>query len=923
MAVAFSTLNPNLGYAVGKQGALLAYDKTWTQQTLPASVAQANMTSVAFAGNDAIVGYRMLDPNNPSVEEGGILVNNGSGWQIDRSAQALLATLPAGQTVISKVAGLPDGGAVAAGPGVVLERDSAASPWRFSTTPLADSSTGNIAALAAIREGSSVRALVSVDDDPMSDPSGTDNLLWQEIDNPPAPAPGQPSLLLGPDPLPSQGFLVRETANGWVDEELDDYPNLLGGGVSNEDLPGWPDPVLALVVNSSGQQGWAAGGQTGGDELQLSGAAGAANAVETAGVMRFGGGVSPPVSTTTPISIPSGEATFALGGGSGCAAACADDAAQHLGPDVWLSGAITRASQIKGLRAFLYAGQRVGAGAAALGPDGFDRELSDYDGVLSSAGGSFPVYAAATAADVDPAAGGAANFAQMLGDHAPGGSSPAGTPAPPTGSGAYSFDSSGNGGTVRVIVLDYSEDSLEGAGAAQLDWLAAQLDSASKARIPAIVVGGDDITNASSSNSASDGATVEQVLLTHGASAYLFYDADGENVSKRIGNGRNSIPAYGSGTLGYVAPPSNAAAAAAFLGAGGFLLVSVDGAQRDPNTNRAPVSASLIPDAGQLALDPTDGTLLRRSEVALFQGLARRPEGGEEWSGDANAKAPDPYVVLPETCLGAACSEFIKPTYSFSSSDPSIGNFVEHDPNATNPRQILQDSHGNPIPDPTSGLFCAYNPGTTIVTITTGGLSYSIPVTVQQGSIEEPCGTVPGKVVTITQPGSSPGASTPALAPSPTVAPTVPVALSVPPPPPPPPGVLPPPALPPLTLPLLAAAPPVVAALPVPPRVILPIATFTARPIPPIGFGTVAAIAPLSVRVVEEQREDEEAVETARSAFAVYNPNDSGPLVPGIGMMVLVVVLAGAGTGAALRLRRRHRGGAAFARADTRPRRRW
>jgi hypothetical protein len=681
--------------------------------------------------------------------------------------------------------------------------------------------------------------------------------------------------------------------------------------------------VLALLVNSSGQQGWAAGGQTGGDELQLGGASGAANAVETAGVMRFGGGVSPPVSDTAPVSIPAGEATFALGGGSGCAAPCADDVAQHLGPDVWLSGAITRASQIKGLRAFLYAGQRVGAGAAALGPDGFDRELSDYADVLSSAGGSFPVYAAATAADVDPTAGGAANFAQMLGGHAPGGSSPPGTPAPPAGTAAYAFDSPGNGGTVRVIVLDYSSDTLEVAGAAQLDWLAAQLDSASRARIPAIVIGGDDITNAGSSNSASDGAAVSRVLLAHGASAYLFYDGDGENVAERIGSGSDSIPAFGTGTLGYVTPPSNAAAAQAFLGASGFLLVSVDGSRRNPGTNRAPVNASLIPAAGQLALDPTDGTLLRRSQIALFQGLARRPLGGAEWNGGANAKAPDPYVVLPTTCLGAACSRFIKPAYSFSSSNPSIGNFVEHDPNSTNPRQILQNSHGHPIPDATSGLFCAYNPGTTTVSITTGGLSYSLPVTVQQGSVEEPCGTVPAQVKTITEQSQTPSTSPPALAPSPAVAPSVPVAVSVPPPPPPPP-VVPPPALPPLTLPLLAAAPPVVAALPVPPRVILPIATFTARPIPPIGFGAVAAVAPLSVRVAEEQRDEEEAVEHARNAFAVYDPNDPGPLVPGIGMMVLVVVLAaGAGTGMALRLRRRHRGGAAFARAATRPRRRW
>ncbi len=134
-AIAFAPGNPNLGYAVGKQGVLLAYDKTWTQQTVPAAVSQAHFTSVAFAGSEAIVAYRMLDPADPSQEEGGLLVNNGLGWSVDPSAQSLLSTLPVGQTVITKVAGLPDGGAVAAGPGVVLERDSATSPWRFSSRP--------------------------------------------------------------------------------------------------------------------------------------------------------------------------------------------------------------------------------------------------------------------------------------------------------------------------------------------------------------------------------------------------------------------------------------------------------------------------------------------------------------------------------------------------------------------------------------------------------------------------------------------------------------------------------------------------------------------------------------------------------------------------------------------------------------------
>ncbi len=419
-----------------------------------------------------------------------------------------------------------------------------------------------------------MRALVSIDDDAESDPSGQDNLLWQEIDNPPATAAGEPPLLVAADPLPSHGFLVRETANGWVDEQLADYPNQTSYGATDGDLPGWPDPVLALLVDPAGDQGWAVGGQTGGDELQLNGADGAAGVVQTAGIERFGGGVSPPASSNAPISIPAGQATFAVGGGSGCAQACSDNAAQNLGPDAWLTGAIGRASQIGGLRAFLYAGQRLASGTNGLSADQYDRELSDYAGLLSS-GGSLPVYAAADSQDVSPAAGGAAGFASLLGSHAPAGSVPPGSPAPPGGTAAYAFNSVGAGGTVRVIVLDYSAGTLSAGGGAQLNWLAAQLDSAKAAGMPAIVVGSDDITDAGVPNQAQDAAAVTSVLLSHGASAYLFDDAAQQNVQQSIGSGANSIPVLGTGTLGYVRPPTNAVTANAFLGASGFLLVSV------------------------------------------------------------------------------------------------------------------------------------------------------------------------------------------------------------------------------------------------------------------------------------------------------------------------------------------------------------
>ncbi len=93
-AIAFSPVDPAVGYAVGKQGVLLAYDKTWTQQALPPGLEQANFTSVAFAGAEALATYRKavegsaLCGARSFCEVGGLIVNNGSGWEVDPSAKA-------------------------------------------------------------------------------------------------------------------------------------------------------------------------------------------------------------------------------------------------------------------------------------------------------------------------------------------------------------------------------------------------------------------------------------------------------------------------------------------------------------------------------------------------------------------------------------------------------------------------------------------------------------------------------------------------------------------------------------------------------------------------------------------------------------------------------------------------------------------
>ncbi len=909
-AIAFSPLNPVVGYAVGKQGALLAYDKTWTQQQLPSEVAQADFTSVAFAGGEALATYRMVVAGR---EVGGLLVEDGTGWHVDTGAQELLDGLheagaskageapkvDASASVLSKVAALPDGGAVAAGPGVVIERDSATAPWRFSSQPLP--AAQNIAALAAIREGPSVRALISVDLDLISNPNNTTN-DFLDIDNPPAVGFGQPGALIGPDPLPVSGYLLRETAGGWQDLEQQAYPSVASSG--NNDLPDWPDPVLALDVAPDGSRGWAVGGQTGAI-VEESSTPGAQFTGQSAAALRLGGDIAPPLSTAAPIAVPSGQVTFAVGGDAQCAGPCANLANEGVGPDAWLSAALARAAQIheqhEELRAFLYTGAHVAEGAAhALSgvPGGFEREQQAYRGDLDAAG-ALPVYVTPSPSDLDTN-GSLASFAAAMGPDAPLGSAPAGTPQPPAGSGAYALESEGQGGSahnVRVIVLDFTASVL---GAGELEWLAAQLAQAKAAGHPAIVMGSADIAEPNAPNyDGQDAATLSSVLLAGGASAYLF-DSTGENRAERIGAGAESIPVLGSGTLGYVQPPADPEE---FLGAGGFLLASVNVAARNPATNRAPVSDTLIPNISQLGLDATGGTLLRRSQPVLFQGLARRPPGGLELLGGLGSSqgsiAPEPYVPIPETCIGAVCAKFIAPEYSFTSSNPDVGDFVEQEPSNPNPLAVLQGTDGLPVlsshSGSHSGLFCAFNPGTTTVTIATGGLSYSEQVTIQAGSVEQPCGTVP-----LRNPPAAvvAAAAPPPLAPAPASPPPSPAPLAVTPPPPPvpvplkpaPPVARPHRPPPPFFFKPIVAVPVFAAVLPPPPVL--------ARPVPPSGSATVTvpAVAP------KEEQEDEEAIESARANMAAYVPEGSHR--PPYALLALLVIAAGAGSS----IRRSNRG---------------
>jgi len=322
---------------------------------------------------------------------------------------------------------------------------------------------------------------------------------------------------------------------------------------------------------------------------------------------------------------------------------------------------------------------------------------------------------------------------------------------------------------------------------------------------------------------------------------------------------------------------------------------------------------------------PLRGLEVARSSTLSFDALGRRPLGSlATRPGDDRFPGFDSYVSIP-----AAAGSNIPPTYSFSSSDPTIGDFVL--PSGAGSTYPKLNVSGKPTPSFLSGLFCAFNAGTTTVTVTSGLLSSSVPVTVRPGDIGRPCGTVfrqgVGKVVfvpstkQVRQASAPVGTSTPppAASPAPVTAEAALPLVALPPPPAAP--VAKPPAkpapqpAPPLSLfgGLLAAAPQVASSAAVSPPP--PPPTFFANPIPPGGA---------TVRVQEEKREEEAAPESS-AAFSRYSSDDHLPIQPFIFGVMLIAALAGI----AIRLPRRR--GPAYSmsrvrypdRRDARPRRRY
>jgi hypothetical protein len=709
-AVAFSPSGE--GWAVGANGTILHYDgHGWSIERPPASASGINITSVTVAGSSvfAIAGGNLI--TRPPQ----------GGWE---EVKASLLPSPAPKRgSLRLVSGLSDGGLVAAGSSVVLLQEKSGSGFAYSPQPL----QGVAVALSPFREsGGKLRAYVSVA--PSSD----------ELN-------GSPS---------GDGELMRQTATGWLDVSRAQY----AGSTTQGDGEVKSDPVLAVASGPDGEHAWAVGGYDGTKDAANQGTSEILQSRpagwQSASIWRYDttGSAQAPQLKATPPSVPAKAHTvsFAFFTSPMCREECAH--VVDAQPDVNLKAAAKQiagyATQPGGPAFAMLGGNAVGPveGGALLAGNG-RADFARLPELLAPLG-SVPTFAALGRFDNVPTEPGDETrpWAEAFSNApAPFGSGPAAAGITPVSSGKatheahlyYAFDTAQNGGTLRTIVLDNSKGSLEASAGGQRQWLLEQLQAAHAAGLPVVVMTAMPLRAGGGSN---DGEEVAEMLAEWHVLAVFTTNgalpAGGENaaetrelderhaVPEHPAAGVSQIPEYEGASLGYQQPGNNGVK---------WYFVSIDTQARTTNVAAIPVIDSL-------SLKATDGLNVARSLTLQFEAVGRRPTGSLASKAGEKESFPgyDSYVQIPApNCGGRPC---VQPSYAFTSSEPTIGDFVE--PSGEGSPLPKLDANKHPIPSSTSSLFCAYNSGTTTITVTAGELSYSLPVTVQPGGFGSPCGTV-------------------------------------------------------------------------------------------------------------------------------------------------------------------------------------
>ena len=569
LGIAFDPEEPSRGYAVGQGGVLLRYGKTWTQEPtcapsapepcLPAEVADASFTSIAFAGSEALVAYRVPHFTFNGQSERTQLHRRAARQQRLGLARRRMPPPRLSRAKPRTFPGRSRGCPTAArrcrprAPPACRACSSATAPgdpWEATAQPYPGYSAPG--ALSLFREGGALRVIGTgaVPDTDRAD----------EQTPPPA---GFPPALIRPYPLAqAPAFMFRQTASGWSEEEHDH------------------DEVGPPVGNYKQlRQGLRAGPDLGAADRPRRAPPAGRSVVSPRANRRPGS--KPPTSRATAIrrrkaprrpaigEVPSranpARSLFAVGGGAQCGAPCAARAqARHRPGRLAVLGARTGPREF-GVRDFLYTGPRVTTGATAVQatlPNPLRATSSRATTNCSARAKGLRAYAAASPTDPStkrrvPVRGKllAVRFYERRGG--------------PCASGTVRLlrvrTRAGPSGTVQVIVLDdssvFSGDSCS--------WLEQGSRKRTRPKKPAIVIGNANLNAQEERGEGEAGEVVQDLVPAKPRRT----SSTRPNRTSDCTCTRLDIPAYGSGTLGYVSVQS--AEFPEFIGASGFLLAQV------------------------------------------------------------------------------------------------------------------------------------------------------------------------------------------------------------------------------------------------------------------------------------------------------------------------------------------------------------
>ena len=601
---------------------------------LPPGYENANLTSIAFAGSQAIV-----------AAGGGLLVNDGGAWHVDASAPGAARSSPRRESLslCGRRASRRRRGRCR-----TRHRDRARRA-HFAVAVLAPAAAGLDRDRRRGGAGRGrVRAIVSVV------PRLGLSARRRPSRTRPERATTDPASV---QPAPGDGYLLRETATGWEDEERTAFAATRARTARSR-----ATRSSALLLDQSGN-GWAVGGWSGDTD-----SAGRGPRPETAAV----GAIRERVRTAR-----SSVTARDTGGGSPRAQRLAArsrcrpvryDSRSRATPSATPSAPTWRRRRLDrtarwptalavvdrnagggdGPRALLYTGNRVRSGLEPADAARYAELLGGQPGL--------PVYPALGSDDVSGGEGVSsfesafASFPAPLGTGAaPNGISTAGIPGAAAAGGArthYAFDSHGPEGTVRVVVIDNSLGSLAASDPyqnppeAQLPWLESVLADARAKGIPVIVMGSRSL------NTEFQPEAQRRRRWRPGRAGRWSRAAPRPTSStgpKRIGRLRipsgaaETIPSFGTGTLGYRSDISGVVGserADSLFGDSGVMVLEIG--KPAAGSNVAGVRVRLIPGDRR----PLAGGDRRHPAAPLAAGALPRPRSapaGRRSLGPASA----------------------------------------------------------------------------------------------------------------------------------------------------------------------------------------------------------------------------------------------------------------------------------------------